>query len=172
MQSVVGEAFRLAASEDKPTEKGFHMLSKDLVDDEPRTRLRKVGAPPCVLHVEDDQDFSSALKLRLEAHGVAVVRAFDGADAIRQSRKYATDVVLLDFEMPHAKGDEVLKELRENESTKNLPVIMLTGRDDRQLRQRMVELGANGYLTKPLRFEDLRTQLAKHVDVLPRPSLS
>jgi len=128
--------------------------------------------PPCVLHVDDDAVFSAALKRRLEAHGVAVVRAFDGDDGIEQSQRYEMDAVLLDLEMPNTKGDEVLTILRKNEVTREIPVIVLTGRKDPQLEQRMALLGASAYITKPLRFEELREQLAKYIDILPKPGLA
>ncbi len=146
------------------------MSSNDLLDDEFQPAQASSYTPPCVLHVEDDKDFSEAVKIRLEAHGVAVVRAFDGHDAIRQAIKFSCDVVLLDFEMPYAKGDEVLKTLRENELTRELPVIMLTGRRDAELERRMAELGVCAFLTKPLRFDALREQLARLIPVLERPS--
>ena len=126
-------------------------------------------APPVVLHVEDDQEFSAALRYRLEAYGVAVVRAFDGVEGIRQARLRKVDAVLVDFELPAAKGDEVLEALREHESTRYLPVIVITGRKDKELRLRMQRLGAVGHLTKPLQFDDLRKQLARHIDILPKP---
>lgn len=125
--------------------------------------------PPIVLHVEDDADFSAALKYRLEAHGVAVVRAFNGDDGIRQSRIQKVDAILLDFDMPYAKGDEVLEALREHEGTKYLPVIAITGVQDKRLKIRMKQFGASAHLTKPLRFDDLRKQLARFIDILPTP---
>ena len=129
------------------------------------------AAPPRVLHVEDDGDFSAALKHRLEAHGVAVVRAFDGHDGIHQSRQHETDAVLLDLVLPKANGDEVLTALRKHENTQQIPVIVLTAQSDRKLQQRMMDLGASAYLTKPLEFDELREQLARYIDILPRPVL-
>ncbi|MBC8354330.1 MAG: response regulator [Planctomycetes bacterium] len=146
-------------------------MTNALLPQRPSRLISSRSMPPCVLHVEDDADFSAALKRRLEAHGVAVVRAFDGQDGIRQSQQFETDAVLIDLEMPNANGDEVLTALRANENTKHIPVIVLTGRKDRQLQQRMAELGASAYLTKPLSFDELREQLARYIDILPQPSL-
>jgi len=123
------------------------------------------------LHVDDDAEFSAALKLRLEAHGVAVVRAYDGSDGIQQSQTYETDAVLLDVEMPNTNVEEILIAFKQDELTKQVPVIVLTGRKDPQLQQRLEFLGASAYLTKPLRFEELREQLARYIDILPKPAL-
>ncbi len=126
-----------------------------------------LNPPPVVLHVEDDCDFSAAVKYRLEAHGVAVVRAFNGNDGIRQAQTQKVDAILLDFDMPFARGDEVLEALREDERTKYLPVIAITGGQDKRLKIRMKQLGASAHLTKPLKFDDLRKQLARFIDILP-----
>jgi len=139
------------------------------LDDITTADVASCNPPPIVLHVEDDVDFSAALKYRLEAHGVAVVRAFNGDDGIRQSRIQKVDAILLDFDMPYAKGDEVLEALREHEGTKYLPVIAITGGQDKRLKIRMKQLGASAHLTKPLRFDDLRKQLARFIDILPSP---
>jgi len=137
------------------------------LDDIPTNNLAECSSPPVVLHVEDDCDFSAALRYRLEAHGVAVVRAFNGDDGIRQAQKQKVDAILLDFDMPLLKGDEVLEALREDEQTKYLPVIAITGRQDERLKIRMQQVGASAHLTKPLKFEDLRKQLARFIDILP-----
>ena len=133
------------------------------------TAGRQQSTPPRVLHVEDDDDFSSALKYRLEAHGVAVVRAFDGADGLRQSRLQEADVVLLDLELPMLSGEQVLAALKGHPKTATIPIIVLTARRDRELHRRLTELGAFACLTKPVDFTDLRDKLARHIDILPQP---
>jgi|GEM_PF-3403525 len=154
-----------------PTQKTT-LLNHHQIDDSLLEKCAPLGDPPVVLHVEDDQEFSAALRCRLEAHGVAVVRAFDGDEGIRQSRVRKLDAILIDYELPNANGEKVLEALREHESTKYLPVIVITGRKDKQLKLRMQELGASAHLTKPVKFDDLRKQLARHIDILPQPSLS
>ena len=123
--------------------------------------------PPWVLHVEDDALFSAALKTRLESHGVAVIRAFDGIDGIRNAFKHPADAIILDVEMPNGSGDEVLRLLKETESTRDIPVILLTCRNDRAFKQKMLNMGAVAYLNKPLEFSELQRELAKHIDILP-----
>ena len=146
-----------------------HQMDHPHLDDLATSDFAEYSTPPVVLHVEDDCDFSAALKYRLEAHGVAVVRAFDGDDGIRQARIQKVDAILLDFDMPLLKGDEVLEALREDEQTKYLPVIAITGRQDKRLKIQMKRLGASAHLTKPLKFDDLRRQLARFIDILPSP---
>ena len=123
--------------------------------------------PPIVLHVEDDHDFSAALRFRLEAHGVAVIRSEDGDNGIRRLLERKVDAVLLDYELPNRNGDEVIKSIRKIDALRELPIIVITGRNDNELRIRMSDLGASGFLTKPLRFSELRSQLARFIDILP-----
>lgn len=124
---------------------------------------------PIVLHVEDDRDFSAALRFRLEAHGVAVVRAFDAEDGLRQSQARRVDAIVIDFELPGANGGWIIESIRQCERTKDLPVIVLTGRHDQRLKRRLMRIGATAYLTKPLKFEDLRKELAPHISIMPQP---
>ena len=125
---------------------------------------------PTVLHIEDDADMSEALKTRLEAYGVAVVRAFDGMEGYRAAFRYPIDAILLDYELPNGHGDYILRRLKENPVTDKLPVIVITGRRDGHLERRCLGMGAASFLTKPVRFEALHAELAKHIDILARPA--
>ena len=75
--------------------------------------------------------------------------------------------MIVDLEMPKLDGAELLQKIRSNEVTKLLPVIVLTGHKDPDVRLRMHELGASGFLTKPLKFAELRATLAQFIDILP-----
>lgn len=127
-------------------------------------------AVPWVLHIEDDADLSDSLKTRLESHGIAVVRAFNGMEGYRTAFTRPADAIILDVEMPNGQGDYILRRLKENPVTGSIPVIILTGRKDRALERKMMNLGAEKYLTKPLEFRDLLTELRRHIDVLQTPA--
>jgi response regulator RpfG family c-di-GMP phosphodiesterase len=77
--------------------------------------------------------------------------------------------ILLDYNMPNGQGDYVLGRLRDNPVTKNIPVIVVTGVRDKSLERKMYGLGAKAYLTKPVPFETLRDELAKHIEILAVP---
>lgn len=123
--------------------------------------------PPWVLCIEDDHDYSLALKLRLEAHGVAVVRAFDGTAGYRAAFTHPASAILLDYNLPDGQGDYVLRRLKENPVTADVPVIVLTGNHNSAIRRKMFNLGADAYLTKPVDFADLMEVLEPYVDLLP-----
>jgi DNA-binding response OmpR family regulator len=126
---------------------------------------------PRVLHIEDDAEFSAALKARLEAHGVTVVRAFTGKEGYQTIFQYPADVILLDLEMPHGGGECVLAELQAHPATEQIPVIILTGAKDDALRRRLLARGAAAFFHKPCDFAALREELARHIEILAAPQL-
>lgn len=128
---------------------------------------REPDQPPWVLLIEDDRDSSWALKLRLEARGVAVARAFDGNDGYNTAFAYPADVILLDYEMPHGCGDYVLERLKSHPLTKSIPVIMVTGRRERSLKRKLLKMGAAAYHTKPINMPKLLKELGNYIPILP-----
>jgi DNA-binding response OmpR family regulator len=126
---------------------------------------------PWVLCIEDDDDVSRSLKLRLEAHGVAVVRASSGMQGYRNAYRYPADAIILDYNLPDGRGDYVLRRLKENPLTESIPVIVVSGVKDRSVERRLRNMGAVNYLTKPLVFKDLLAELVKHVDILPTATI-
>ena len=136
----------------------------------PTTPHTPPATPPWVLHIEDDEEFSAAIKMRLEAHGVAVVRATSGVQGYTTAFTRGADAILLDFEMPGAEGDYVLRRLKDNPVTQDIPVIVITGRRDRALARQMLNLGAERYFTKPVAFDELLGELRRHIDILPSAS--
>jgi response regulator RpfG family c-di-GMP phosphodiesterase len=124
-------------------------------------------SPPWVLSIDDDADFSDALKCRLESYGVAVVRAFSGMEGYRLAFTHPASAILLDYNMPNGQGDYILGRLKDNPATRHIPVIVLTGVCDRWLERKMYGLGASAFLTKPV--DSLRAALARHIDILAEP---
>lgn len=118
-------------------------------------RLRKEAS---ILLVEDDPDHVELAIRALERHGVAnsVIVAHDGAEAldylIGGRLPTLPEVVLLDLKLPKVSGLEVLRRLRENESTRFLPIVILTSSDEEQDLMRSYELGVNSYIRKPVSF--------------------
>lgn len=121
---------------------------------------------PWVLHIDDDHEISQWLKVRLEAHGVAYVHACDGTQGYRTAFTHPANAIILDYHMPNGQGDYVLRRLKENPITKDIPVIMLTGAGDRNLERRLLNMGADCYLGKPVEFDRLRRELQRHIDIL------
>jgi DNA-binding response OmpR family regulator len=101
-----------------------------------------------VLIVEDDEMISNMYKTKLESEGFTVVAALNGADGLNLARQENVDIVLLDVILPQLDGFSVLKEIKSNEKTKNVPVIMLTNLGTEEDMDKGKELGADGYIVK------------------------
>jgi response regulator RpfG family c-di-GMP phosphodiesterase len=121
---------------------------------------------PWVICIDDDRAFTWALKRRLESAGVAVVRAFEGREGFRTAFRHPASAVILDYEMPDGQGDYVLRRLKDNPVTYDIPVIVITGRKDKTLERRMLNLGAAAYFTKPIVWCNLAAELRKHISLL------
>ena len=109
--------------------------------------------------VDDDEGVCRALKRLIVALDMDAATFGSGQAFLDSLLKQAPDCVLLDLHMPGLTGDEVLKTLTEAGS--DLPVIVITGRDDPANRELLMALGANAYLAKPLVPSDLRAAVDK-----------
>lgn len=110
---------------------------------------------PWILCVDDDQEFSHGLKLRLQTRGYDVVRAFAGMDGYRYAFEFNPSVILLDLHLPNLSGEEVLSQIRFHPSTAHIPVAIVTGMSKPGLEQKMLSLGANAFFQKPVDFSRL-----------------
>lgn len=99
-----------------------------------------------ILLVDDDPDLLAVTGFALQQAGFLVVKASDGLQALQQVEAEQPDLVVLDVNMPRMSGFEVVRRLRE---TNALPVIALTVRSEEEDIVRMLESGADDYLTKP-----------------------
>jgi CheY-like chemotaxis protein len=147
----------------------FAMLGTN--DDPPlATEKPAIDEPPWVLCVDDDADFAETLKCRLEAHGVAVVRAASGMEGYRLAFARPASAILLDYNMPDGQGDYILARLQDNPVTRDIPVLIITGVRDKWLERKMYGLGAKRFMTKPIDFDSLRDELANYIDILAEPA--
>jgi diguanylate cyclase (GGDEF)-like protein len=112
-------------------------------------------SPTRVLVVDDDPDIRSVLELTLEHAGFEVIHARDGAEALVLARTLRPDVVLLDVMMPGLDGFAVLRELRLDVRTINLPVLLLTARTQPRDAAAALDAGADDYITKPFDGEEV-----------------
>ena len=106
-----------------------------------------------ILIVEDEARIASFLEKGLRANGFATEIAADGEEALTRVRIGSYDLVILDLGLPGRDGLEVLRDLRERHA--GLPVVILTARDSVRDTVSGLEGGADDYMTKPFRFEEL-----------------
>jgi twitching motility two-component system response regulator PilG len=118
---------------------------------------------PLILVVDDSPTVRKLITTKLERSGYRVIQAVDGLDALEKINSTVPDLVLLDITMPNLDGYEVCKRIRSNESTKNIPVVMISGKDGffDKVRGRMV--GSSGYITKPFGPETLMKTVESYI---------
>jgi DNA-binding response OmpR family regulator len=115
--------------------------------------IGKRGIKMLILIVEDEAAIARFLERGLNAHGHRVLCAYDGEEGTRLAVEEPVDLVLLDISLPRLDGREVLRRIRLRHP--DLPVLMLTARDDIRNKVGALDAGADDYLTKPFVFEEL-----------------
>jgi DNA-binding response OmpR family regulator len=108
--------------------------------------------PDRILIVEDEANIASFVKLYLEKAGFAVERAATGADGVARQREAEPALVVLDLNLPDIDGLEVCRRIR---ATSQVPILMLTARDDDIDKIVGLEVGADDYVTKPFNPREL-----------------
>lgn len=109
-----------------------------------------------ILLVEDEEKIARFVELELTHEGYEVVKAADGRTGLQLAEAGGIDLVLLDIMLPELNGLEVLRRLRK---TSDLPVIMLTARDDVMDKVSGLDMGADDYITKPFQIEELLARI-------------
>ncbi len=108
-----------------------------------------------ILIVDDEPRIAALARDYLEHAGFAVLTAADGPAALTTVHQRRPDLVVLDLGLPGLDGLDVTRRLREDPATTNLPIVMLTARDDEIDKLLGLELGADDYLTKPFSPREL-----------------
>jgi len=101
-----------------------------------------------ILFIEDEAALQKTFGDVLSAEGFQVVSAIDGEIGLRLAESEKPNLIILDLILPKLHGLEVLKGLKENKETKNIPVIILTNLGDMENIEKALELGATTYMVK------------------------
>ncbi len=109
----------------------------------------------CVLVIEDNREILENTIEILELEGYSTLSASNGLEGIQQAQQHIPDIILCDIMMPEADGYEVLRTLKSNPETANIPFIYLTASVERKEVQAGFDMGAKGYIRKPFDSEEL-----------------
>ncbi len=112
-----------------------------------------------ILIVDDEIDTLLPLKRSLEVENYLVVGANNGREALMKVKNEVPDLILLDLMMPEMDGYEVCARLKNNDMTKNIPIIMLTAKDAVRDKVKGLDIGADDYVTKPFNLNELKARI-------------
>lgn len=118
-----------------------------------------VKEQPSILIIEDDLDVADMLNAYFRIQGYEVTTVNWGRDAIRACEGELPDLIISDINLPDIDGFEVAKRLRTSRRTKDIPIIFLTEKVEREDRLAGLELGADDYITKPFDIQELRLRV-------------
>lgn len=115
-----------------------------------------------ILIVDDEGDFAFFVKANLELLGpFEVIIATSGKAGVQAAREVRPDLILLDILMPGMSGFDVLKALKEDKATMQIPVLMLTARADVPSKQEASRLYNDDYLVKPIQAQELKDRIER-----------
>ncbi|MCL2344125.1 MAG: response regulator transcription factor [Firmicutes bacterium] len=114
-----------------------------------------------ILVVDDEKSIVEILKFNLEKNGFRTLCAYDGLEGLRQARREDPDLILLDVMLPGMDGFEVCRTLRGEGD--NVPIIMLTAREEETDKVFGLELGADDYIIKPFSIRELLARVKTNI---------
>lgn len=114
-----------------------------------------------VLVIEDSASVRRLIEVCLRVLGIEVSSASDGVSGLEAIRAHTPDAVVLDIGLPGVDGWEVLRQLRDDETTAGIKVLVLTAHAQPEMADKAAKGGADSFMTKPFRPIDLRVQVEK-----------
>ena len=123
-----------------------------------------------ILVVDDDDSINELIKINLELSGYDVISAFDGLQGFTLAKQELPDLIVLDVMMPDVDGYTVAKRVRENASTAEIPILMLTAMGQLEDKVNGIDIGVDDYLVKPFEMDELKVRvraLLKRVNAIP-----
>lgn len=121
-----------------------------------------------ILFVDDDQSTRLLLQAMLKQAGYLPITSPSAFEALDLVHKHAFDLIILDIMMPEMNGFEFLKRIKSSEKVKNIPVVMLSSKDDKNTIQKALSLGASDYIVKPPQKEIVCKKLENILGGHPR----
>ena len=125
---------------------------------------RKAKVKASVLVADDDPEILTLLSLRLKQRGYEVYEAIDGEKALEEARAKSPDLVILDVMMPQKNGWEVARELKHDEKTKGIGIIVLTAIGEKINEITSPLYGADEFIDKPFEFDKLEEAIERVLD--------
>ncbi len=112
-----------------------------------------------IIVIDDDSAINELIKVNLELIGYSVVQAYDGVEGFALAKQELPALVILDVMMPDVDGYTVAQRIRQNETLKNVPILMLTALSQLNDKVKGFDLGVDDYLVKPFEMEELKVRV-------------
>lgn len=112
-----------------------------------------------ILVIDDEEDILKLLKIRLEQENFNIITASDGDVGVKAAEQEVPDLIILDIMMPKMDGYSCLKEIRGLPKTKDIPVLMLSGKEEEKVRDLFAFQKISGYIEKPFELDDIVTKI-------------
>ena len=124
---------------------------------------KKEGLPKKILIVDDNQDSRELAVKVLKNVGYQMIEAADGEDALEKAVAENPDLILMDISIPKIDGYEVTRRLKSQVSFKNTPIIALTAHAMKGDKEKAMESGCEGYISKPIDIHELPNQIKSYL---------
>jgi DNA-binding response OmpR family regulator len=102
-----------------------------------------------ILVIQDSPSVNAMLKFRLESGGFSVETVETGEEGIEKTKAHQYQLILLDYNLPGINGSQVCRILKEEDNTRNIPIVFMSAKDEDKLNQITKEAGADGYIGLP-----------------------
>lgn len=112
-----------------------------------------------ILVIDDDKSIVELIKVNLEIQGHQIITSNDGVSGIALAQQESPDLIVLDLMMPEVDGFTTCQRLRQNQLTKDIPVLMLTALSSTENKIQGFDSGADDYLTKPFELPELYVRI-------------
>lgn len=117
-----------------------------------------------ILLIEDDLDMAEAIRLRLEANDFEIIVAHDGMEGLNKARTENPDLIILDVMLPKLDGFNLCRMLKFDEKHKSILIIILSAKVQKTDIERGKEVGADAYITKPFKAEELLAKIKELIN--------
>jgi two-component system cell cycle response regulator DivK len=123
----------------------------------------KEGFSKKILVVDDNQDSRELVVKVLKNRGYQMIEAVDGEDALEKATAENPDLILMDISIPKIDGYEVTRRLKSQLNFKNTPIIALTAHAMKGDREKAIEAGCDGYISKPINIHEIPDQIKSYL---------
>ncbi|HGE70275.1 TPA: response regulator [Candidatus Poribacteria bacterium] len=116
-----------------------------------------------ILVIDDEKEIIDTISLMLKARDFSIVSALDGQDGIEKAKSENPDLILLDIMMPGIDGYNVCMKLKSAKETKNIPIVVISGKAERDAIVKSHSLGVSDFIVKPFNLPTLLGKVGKYI---------